>query len=254
MKRLRGAFYVLITTAFLVTAYHTYGNLIEEYKNGLIWKEPAIVTTSPNKPPSDAIILFDGKNLDQWKNGDQWKIQDGYAITTKTNIETKQSFGDCQLHLEWATPEKIEGTGQGRGNSGVFLMGKYEVQILDSYQNKTYFDGQAGAIYKQWPPMVNACRKPGEWQTYDIIFTAPRFNEYGQLVKPAYITVIQNGVVVQNHTELQGGTFYHQPPFYTAHEEKLPIQLQFHRNKTRFRNIWVREIAEVQPIGCVCPQ
>lgn len=254
MTGMRRGFHFLVVIIFLGMAYQTYGNLVEEYKNGLIWNEPAIVTTSPNKPPSDAIVLFDGKNLNQWKNGDQWKIQDGYAITTKTNIETKQSFGDCQLHLEWATPEKIEGKGQGRGNSGVFLMGKYEVQILDSYQNKTYFDGQAGALYKQWPPMVNACRKPGEWQTYDIIFTAPRFNEYGQLVKPAYITVIQNGVVVQNHSELQGGTFYHQPPFYTAHEEKLPIQLQFHQNKTKFRNIWVREIAEVHPIGCVCPE
>ena len=254
MVGLRKGFHFLIVVIFLGTAYHTYGNLVEEYKNGLIWKEPTVVTANPNQPPSDAIVLFDGKNLDQWKGGDKWKIKDGYAITTAQNIETKQSFGDCQLHLEWATPEKIEGKGQGRGNSGVFLMGKYEVQILDSYQNKTYFDGQAGSIYKQYPPMVNVCRKPGEWQTYDIIFNAPRFNEYGQLVKPAYVTVIQNGVVVQNHTELQGGTFYHQPPFYTAHEEKLPIQLQFHRNDTRFRNIWVREIAEVHPIGCVCPE
>tara|TARA_R110002095_G_scaffold215163_1_gene208696 strand:+ start:1537 stop:2301 length:765 start_codon:yes stop_codon:yes gene_type:complete len=254
MAGLRKIFHILTAVVFLGTAYHTYGNLVEEYKNGLIWKEPTIVTTSPGKPPSDAIILFDGKNLNQWNDGDQWKIQDGYAVTTSKSIETKQSFGDCQLHLEWATPEKIEGKGQGRGNSGVFLMGKYEVQILDSYENKTYFDGQAGSIYKQWPPLVNACRKPGEWQTYDIIFTAPRFDAYGQLVKPAFITVIQNGVVVQNHTELQGSTFYHQPPFYTAHEEKLPLQLQFHQNDTRFRNIWIREIAEIQPIGCVCPE
>ncbi|QDU08031.1 DUF1080 domain-containing protein [Gimesia aquarii] len=254
MTGMRRVFRFLAVAVFLGMAYQTYGNLVEEYKNGLVWKEPAIVTTSPNKPPSDAIVLFDGKNLNQWKNGDQWIIKDGYAITTNTDIETKQSFGDCQLHIEWATPEKIEGKGQGRGNSGVFLMGQYEVQVLDSYQNKTYFDGQAGAIYKQWPPMVNACRKPGEWQTYDIIFTAPRFDVYGQLVKPAYITVIQNGVVVQNHSELQGGTFYHQPPFYTAHEEKLPIRLQFHKNKTKFRNIWIREISEVHPIGCVCPE
>ncbi|WP_417374998.1 3-keto-disaccharide hydrolase [Gimesia maris] len=254
MTGLHKAFRILVITVFLGTAYHTYGNLVEEYKNGLIWKEPEVIQTPPHQPPSDAIVLFDGKNLDKWKNGDQWKIKDGYAITTKKDIETKQSFGDCQLHIEWATPKKVEGKGQGRGNSGVFLMGKYEVQILDSYENKTYFDGQAGSIYKQYPPLVNACRKPGEWQTYDIIFTAPRFNEYGQLVKPAYVTVIQNGVVVQNHTELQGATFYHQPPFYTAHEEKLPIQLQFHRNDTQFRNIWVRELSEIQPIGCVCPE
>ena len=254
MSGLRRVFRLLVLVAFLGTAYHTYANLIDEYKNGLIWEEPKVVETKPHQPPSDAIVLFDGKNMDQWKGGDKWKVKDGYVVAANKSIQTKQSFGDCQLHLEWATPEKVEGNGQGRGNSGVFLMGKYEVQILDSYKNKTYFDGQAAAIYKQWPPMVNASRKPGEWQTYDIIFTAPRFDEYGQLIKPAYLTVIQNGVVVQNHAELQGGTFYHQPPFYTAHEEKLPIELQFHKNPVKFRNIWIREISEVAPIGCVCPE
>ena len=132
-------------------------------------------------PPSDAIVLFDGKDLSKWDGGDKWQVQDGYAISGGNDIHTKQAFGDCQLHVEWATPEKVEGDGQGRGNSGVFLMGLYEVQVLDSYQNKTYADGQAAAIYKQHPPLVNACRKPGEWQTYDIIFEAPRFDKQGKL-------------------------------------------------------------------------
>lgn len=254
MTGLKRVFRVLVVLMFLGTAYQTYANLVEEYKNGLIWEEPKVVETAPHQPPSDAIVLFDGKNMDQWKGGDKWKIKHGYVVADKQSIETKQSFGDCQLHIEFATPAKVEGNGQGRGNSGVFLMGNYEVQILDSYDNKTYFDGQAAAIYKQYPPLVNACRKPGEWQSYDIIFNAPRFNEYGQLVKPAYLTVIQNGVIVQNHTELQGATYYHQPPFYTAHEDKLPIELQFHKNPVKFRNIWIRELAEIHPVGCVCPE
>ena len=157
-------------------------------------------------PPSDAIVLFDGKDLSKWNDADQWQIKDGYATGGGNDIRTKQAFGDCQLHLEWATPAKVEGEGQGRGNSGVFMMGLYEVQILDSYQNKTYFDGQAAAIYKQHPPLVNACRKPGEWQTYDIIFEAPRFDRKASSPAPAFITVLQNGVLVQNHFEIQGIT------------------------------------------------
>lgn len=218
----------------------------EEWVSGKIWEEPPIVTPGEcGSPPSDAIILFDGKDLSQWEGGENWKIENGYAIAQKTGITTKEQFGDCQLHLEFATPEVIEGSGQGRGNSGVYLMGRYEVQILDSYENKTYFDGQCGAIYKQHPPLVNASRKPGEWQTYDIIFTGPRFDEAGNLLKPAYVTVIHNGVVVQNHFEIEGSTAWHVPPKYEPHGEKGPIHLQFHGNPVRFRNIWIREIREL---------
>ena len=168
------------------------------------------------------IVLFDGKDLSQWKGGDAWEIRDGYAITRKHDISTKEAFGDCQLHIEWATPDKVVGSGQGRGNSGVYMMGLYEVQVLDSYINKTYFDGQAGAIYKQHPPMVNVCRKPGEWQSYDIIFNGPRFNPDGSVKRPAVVTVLQNGVVVQNHFHLLGATYYDRPPKYAAHPPKLP--------------------------------
>jgi len=218
----------------------------EEWVSGKIWEEPPLVTPGEcGSPPSDAIILFDGKDLSQWEGGENWKIENGYAIAQKNGITTKEQFGDCQLHLEFATPEVIEGSGQGRGNSGVYLMGRYEVQILDSYENKTYFDGQCGSIYKQHPPLVNASRKPGEWQTYDIIFTGPRFDEAGNLLKPAYVTVIHNGVVVQNHFEIEGSTAWHVPPKYEAHGDKGPIHLQFHGNPVKFRNIWIREIREL---------
>jgi hypothetical protein len=149
------------------------------------------------------------------------------------------------VHIEWASAEKVEGSGQGRSNSGVFLMGRYEVQVLDSYDNKTYHDGQCAAIYKQHPPLVNACRKPGEWQTYDIIWKAPRFQD-GKLVSKACITVLQNGVVVQNNFELEGDTPYDRRPAYQPHEDKGPIALQYHGNPVRFRNIWVRELTEVE--------
>jgi hypothetical protein len=226
-----------------------------EYKSGIIWPEPKVVAPGPNPgdPPADAIILFDGKDLSKWKGGESWEVRDGYAIARKNGITTRDSFGDCQLHVEFATPEKIEGRGQGRGNSGIYLMGKYEVQILDSYDNPTYFDGQCAAIYKQSPPMVNVSRKPGEWQTFDIIFEAPRFGDGGKLLKPGYVTVLHNGVVVQNHFELQGGTFYDQPAHYDpkGHPEKLPLHIQYHGNPVRFRNIWIREI---QPIVGKKPQ
>jgi hypothetical protein len=219
-----------------------------EYKSGVVWPEPKVVT--PGKadadPPADAIVLFDGKDLSKWARGENWIIQDGVATAAKSGITTKDSFGDCQFHLEFATPEKVEGKGQGRGNSGVYLMGKYEVQILDSYDNPTYFDGQCASVYKQSPPMVNASRKPGEWQTYDIVFTAPRFAEDGKVLKPAYVTVIHNGVVVHNHFELQGGTFYDRPAGYEKHPEKLPLNLQFHGNPVKFRNIWIREIKPIE--------
>lgn len=215
----------------------------EEWKSGIEWDEPQVVNPgqSASDPPSDAIVLFDGKDMSAWEGGDTWELHDGYGVV-KSTIHTKQKFGDCQLHIEFATPEKVEGTGQGRGNSGVYFMERYEVQILDSYQNQTYFDGQAASIYKQYPPLVNASRKPGEWQTYDIIFTAPRFNEDKSLKSPAYLTVIHNGVLVQNHSELKGGTFWHQPPHYQPHDLRGAIVLQYHRNPVKFRNIWVRDL------------
>jgi hypothetical protein len=215
---------------------------VDEYKSGIIWPKPEVVDPGPpGGHPADAIVLFDGKDLSKWQDGENWEIKDGYAITRKASITTKDSFGDCQLHLEFATPAKVEGSGQGRGNSGVYMMNRYEIQILDSYENETYYDGQCGAIYKQQPPMVNACRKPGEWQTYDILFTAPRFKEDGSVARPGYVTVLQNGVVVQNHFELQGSTSYTEAPKYTKHAEREPINLQFHGNDTMFRNIWIRE-------------
>jgi hypothetical protein len=215
----------------------------KEWVSGIPWPEPAVIDPGPvGGPPSDAIVLFDGKDLSQWKDAGKWKIRDGYAIPGGNGIETKQAFGDCQLHVEWAAPEKVAGSGQGRGNSGVFLMGLYEVQILDSYKNTTYFDGQAAAIYKQGPPLVNACRKPGEWQNYDIIFEAPRFDAAGKLTRPGFITVLHNGVLVQNHFQIKGQTSWDSPPKYTAHAAKLPIALQYHGNPVRFRNIWIREL------------
>lgn len=214
-----------------------------EYLSGVNWPLPKVVDPGPTGgPPADAVVLFDGKDLSKWENGEDWFVQDGAAVAQKHDIHTKQAFGDCQLHVEWAEPEKIEGAGQGRGNSGVFLMGIYEVQVLDSYQNDTYPDGQCGAIYKQRPPLVNVNRKPGEWQTYDIIWQGPRFDAAGKLTRPAHITVLQNGVLVQNHFKLRGQTFWDQKPHYSPHPPKLPLALQFHANPVRFRNIWIREL------------
>lgn len=213
-----------------------------EWNSGIPWQQPPVIDPGPpGGPPSDAIVLFDGTDLSQWEGGEKWKIEDGYAIST-SGIRTKQSFGDCQLHVEWAAPPEVEGEGQGRGNSGVYLMGQYEVQILDSYQNETYFDGQAGSLYKQSPPLVNACRKPGEWQTFDIIFKAPQFDEEGKVTGPAVMTVLHNGVLIQDHFELKGGTAWHKPPSYEKHPPKLPLHLQYHGDAVRFRNIWIREL------------
>ena len=193
------------------------------------------------RPPTPSCSST-AKTFRNGQNGEDWLVQDGAAVAQKHDIHTKQAFGDCQLHVEWAEPEKIEGAGQGRGNSGVFLMGIYEVQVLDSYQNDTYPDGQCGSIYKQRPPLVNVNRKPGEWQTYDIIWQGPRFDAAGKLTRPAYITVLQNGVLVQNHFKLRGQTFWDQKPHYSPHPPKLPLSLQFHANPVRFRNIWIREL------------
>ena len=220
---------------------------VDEYKSGIVWPEPPVIDPGPvGGPPSDAIVLFDGKDLSPWQGGDKWEIKDGYAISSKDGITTKQAFGGCQLHLEFATPAEVSGSGQGRGNSGVYMMGRYEIQILDSFDNTTYFDGQCGSIYKQQPPTVNACRQPGEWQSYDILFTAPKFSDQGELSQPAYVTVLHNGVAIHNHFALQGSTSYTEPPKYTKHTDKDPIHIQFHGNPVRFRNIWLRE--NTQPL------
>ncbi len=217
----------------------------DEYLNGITWSAPPIVTPGQQnaQPPSDATVLFDGKDLSSWKNGERWSVEDGCAVTGKGVISTKEQFGDCQLHIEWSAPTPPKGKGQGRGNSGVFLMGIYEIQVLDSFENQTYHDGQAGAIYKQTPPAVNAMRKPGDWNTYDIFWTAPRFEEDGSLKSPAYITAVHNGVLILNHFELKGDTPYNRPPRYKKHAAKGPISLQDHGNPVRFRNIWVREFS-----------
>ena len=191
--------------------------------------EPPVI--NPGPPPSDAIVLFDGQDLAQWqsdKDGGpaKWDIQNGAAIVNGTGgISTRQGFGDCQLHIEWATPAQVKGEGQGRGNSGIFLQGRYEVQILDSCDNKTYYHGQAGAIYKQHAPLVNASRKPGEWQSYDIIFHAPRFDETGSLLKPATLTLFHNGVLVQDNAQILGGTANRGGPRYKAHPLKQSLAL-----------------------------
>ena len=216
----------------------------QEWKSGVTWSEPPVVAPgdTDRSAPSDAIVLFDGTNLSKWEGGDKWLVEDGEAIPQEGEIVSKQTFGDIQLHVEWSSPDEIKGSGQGRGNSGIFLMRKYEVQVLDSFQNETYFDGQAAAIYKQTPPMANAMRKPGEWNTYDILFNAPEFHVNGSLRKPAYVTVIHNGVVVLNHFEILGNTGYTEAPAYEPHAEKAPISIQFHNDPVRFRNIWVREL------------
>jgi Domain of Unknown Function (DUF1080) len=239
--------------ALLVVGFgHTSGSTTfqdKRFDDGIVWPEPKAVTAGNNdhEPPSDAIILFDGKNFDAWKGAQKWKIDPDGGTTAASLITTKQAFGDCQLHVEWASPKVVKGSGQGRGNNGIgFMQGKYEIQVLDSYNNPTYFVGQAAAVYNQRPPMVNASRKPGEWQSYDIVFEAPRFDKDGKLVRPAYATVFHNGVLVQNHTEIKGTTHYDQPYAYTAHAEKLPLQLLYHNNPVRFRNIWIREFAELK--------
>ena len=209
---------------------------------------PKVTPGEGTAAPSDAIVLFDGSSLDGWETtkGEAagWTLEDG-AMTVKRgtgSIRTKQGFGSCQLHIEWRSPTEIVGEGQGRGNSGVFLMSTYEVQVLDSYESRTYSNGQAGSIYKQFIPLVNATKAPGEWQTYDIIFMAPVFNEKGAVIRPASVTVLHNGVLVQNHSVLRGNTPYKGLPAYTKHPDKLPIMLQDHGNPVSYRNIWIREL------------
>jgi hypothetical protein len=230
---------VLSTLLFALTALSV---VADEYLTGVKWEEPKLVTPALHGlPPSDAVVLFNGADLSAWDKADNWTVENGAMIAGRGDIKSQQSFGDCQLHIEWAAPAPATGSGQGRGNSGIFLMDKYEIQVLDSFDNATYFDGQAGAIYKQTPPQANAMRPPAEWNVYDIIWTAPRFADDGSLKSPAYITALQNGVLILNHFELTGDTPFDRPPVYEPHG-KLPIRLQDHGNPVRFRNIWVREI------------
>src|SRR5579863_9904296 len=227
-----------------------------------VWQpEPPIVTpgATDSAPPSDAIILFDGKNQDEWVSAQdhspaRWDVHDGIFTVSKTpgvgNIETKRSFKNYQLHIEWRIPENITGSGQARGNSGVFLASLgpgdagYELQVLDSYNNKTYVNGQAGSIYKQSIPLANPMRKPGEWNVYDVVWTAPRFNDDGSVKTHAFVTVFLNGVLVDNHFDVKGQTLYIGQPFYKAYD-RAPIKLQAHGDKSEplsYRNIWVREL------------
>ena len=213
--------------------------------------QPPVVTSgtfSENAtPPSDAIVLFDGKDLSHWRDQKTggpatWTIEDGALVCGKGFIETTNQFGDIQLHLEFREPTPAKDSGQGRGNSGVFFMGRYEVQVLDCYQNPTYADGTTGAVYAQHPPLANPCRPPGEWETYDIIFTTPHFDANGKLTVPAYVTVVLNGVVVQNHQAIRGETSHRQTGKYTPHGPTGPLALQDHHNPVAFRNIWVRSV------------
>ena len=214
--------------------------------------QPVVVTpgktfSAEATPPSDAVVLFDGKDLSQWRDkktgGDaQWSVADGIATSAKGDIVTTNKFGDIQLHLEFREPTPPKESGQGTGNSGIYFMGLYEIQILDCYGNKTYADGGTGGLYGQHPALANACRPPGEWSTYDCIFTAPRFDADGKVISPAYLTATLNGVVVQNHQAFRGATNWRSTGSYSKHDTELPLLLQYHNNSVSFRNIWVRNV------------
>lgn len=214
-----------------------------------VWEpEPVVVTPGVGTtPPSDAVVLFDGKDFSAWQHEDgsapKWQLEDGaMTVVKKTGaIFSKKEFGSIQLHIEFRTPAEVKDKSQGRGNSGIFLQNRYELQVLDSYENRTYSNGQCGSIYKQYIPLVNACKKPGEWQVYDVIYTAPCFKADGRLCAPAKMTVLQNGVLIQNNVEIKGNTVYRGLPFYEKHG-KASIQLQDHGNSVSYRNIWIREL------------
>jgi lysophospholipase L1-like esterase len=228
-----------------------------EWRMAIEWPRPKVVDpgTAPEKPaaiPSDAVVLFGGKDMTAWENGESWPVTDGVVTVGKEPIVSKQPFGDCQVHVEFRRPSPASGEGQGRGNSGIFLMGKYEIQVLDSFEDGTdgpltYPDGQCGALYKQRPPAVNACRRPGAWQTYDILFTRPRFAADGSLEKPGRVSVLHNGIAIHSDTVILGETFWHQPPSYQQHADALPLMIQDHGNPVQFRSIWVRPFEPIQP-------
>lgn len=239
----------IYTLLFLLLAISS--NLFgQKAKDTEVWEpEPTIISPgySYASAPSDAIVLFSENNLSEWvgtEGGEApWTVEgDHFIVKPKSGgIQTKKIFQDFQLHIEWRSPTVIRGEGQGRGNSGVFLQGRYEVQVLDSYQNRTYSNGQAASIYKQTIPLVNAMQSTGQWNSYDIIYTAPRFATNGTLESPAYVTVLHNGVLVQNHTEIKGNTVFIGQPEYEAHGPG-PIMLQDHGDPVSFRNIWIREL------------
>jgi hypothetical protein len=239
---------LMLLAALMPTPGHTQQEDTPERTE--VWEpEPAVVDPGDGQtPPSDAIVLFDGTNLDAWANlaGDAagWHVEDGVmtAVAGAGDIVTRQGFGDVQLHVEWRTPADVVGDGQERGNSGVYLMQRYEVQVLDSYDNRTYSNGQAASLYKQHIPLVNASRKPGAWQTYDIVFRAPHFAADGEVDSPATVTVFHNGVLVQDHVTLLGPTLFIGDPAYAPHGPREPILLQDHSNPVSYRNIWVREL------------
>ena len=220
--------------------------------NSMDRPKPPIVRVGPPgapvPPPSDAVVLFDGSDLSQWTAHDgtapKWKVAPGYmeVVPGTGSLVSRRAFGSMQLHIEWATPKPPHGQGQERGNSGVFLMGLYEIQVLDGYDNVTYADGQAGAVYGQTPPLVNPARPPGEWQTYDIVFHRPLFGPDGRVVRPARVTLFYNGVLVQDETEITGRTVHGAVAHYEPHQDKLPLALQDHGNPLRYRDIWVREL------------
>jgi len=215
-----------------------------------VWKPiPAKVTPGKGSaPPSDAVILFDGTGLSKWESetgGEPgWKVEEGIltVVPGKGSIQTKQSFGDIQLHIEWRAPFDVVGEGQDHGNSGIFLQKRYEIQVLDCYENTTYVNGQTASVYKQYAPLVNACLPTGEWQVYDIIYMAPRFNDNGTLFSPATVTVLHNGILVQNHVVIKGTIQFIGLPEYEKHDLRQPLMLQDHGNPVSFRNIWLREL------------
>jgi Domain of Unknown Function (DUF1080) len=248
---------VFVCVLFLAAvAYSSFGQVDPRWKiHDVDRPVPAVVdpgTAStpevPGRPPADAVVLFNGTDLSKWADKDgkaaPWKVENGYMeVVAKSGfVYTREAFGDCQLHVEFSEPTPPHGESQERGNSGVFLMGLYEIQVLDSYENKTYADGQASAVYGQYPPLRNASRPPGQWQTYDIIFHGPRFDTEGKLLRPARVTVLHNGVLVQDNVELTGPTGHHVRPPYKAGPDKLPLGLQDHGNPVRFRNIWIRNL------------
>jgi hypothetical protein len=257
---------IIVAALLLVTAAAWAQDKVEGFKDtplvpGTKWHQhdpdrpqPRVVTPGKQysqqaQAPSDAVVLFDGKDFSKWvgeKGEVKWKIEDGYMETTKTGrIRTKDEFGDFQMHLEFATPAKVEGKGQGRGNNGVNIFGRYEIQILDSYNNVTYADGMAGSIYGQTPPLANAARPPGEWQTYDIVWEGPRWDGEGKLTRKGSVTVLFNGIVIHHKRELLGNTAWRKTGDYARpHPAKGYIELYEHGNPVRFRNIWIRELGE----------
>lgn len=252
--------FVVMAPAVLVSPLNAQESVFHYQEHDRNRAQPPVVTPGTSstqeqagKPPSDAVVLFDGADLAGWRAVEgggpaKWKARNGVLeVAPGTgDIETERKFKDFQLHIEWASPNPPKGTDQDRGNSGVFLQGLYETQVLDSYQAKTYPDGQAGAIYGQYPPLVNACLPPGQWQSYDIVFHTPRFMPNGNLLGPAYVTVFQNGVLVEDHVALTGPTGHHVRPPYEAGVDTGPLRLQDHQHSVRYRNIWVRELKEGQ--------